>query len=157
MLRPAFDPPCQRLPRASGRDFMSSDEKDDRRPRGQIAPEDREAFRQRSADLGRKLEEARHSPVQSSARQQGENAGTGRGAAMGRALRVSAELLGGIIVGSGIGWGLDKWLELRKPWFFVLFFLLGAAAGILNVIRMAMREKKTPPLPSVRDDEDADN
>ena len=73
---------------------------------------------------------------------------------MGRALRVSAELIGGIVVGSLIGWGLDRWLGLQKPWFFILFFLLGAASGILNVIRMAMREKKTPALPSVRDDED---
>lgn len=75
---------------------------------------------------------------------------------MGRALRVSAELIGGIVVGSLIGWGLDRWLGLQKPWFFILFFLLGAASGILNVIRMAMREKKTPALPSVPDDEDAE-
>ena len=137
---------------------MSSDEKDDRRPRGQIAPEDREAFRQRSAELGRRLEEARHSPAsESGGGRSGTDGGADRGAAMGRALRVSAELLGGIIVGSAIGWGVDKWLELQKPWFFILFFLLGAASGILNVIRMAMRDKKTPPLPSVRDDEDADN
>ena len=37
----------------------------------------------------------------------------------------------------------------------VLFFLLGAAAGMLNVIRAAMREK-TPPLPSVKDERDDD-
>jgi len=60
----------------------------------------------------------------------------------------------GILVGSFIGWMLDRWLGNEKPWFFILFFLLGAAAGILNIVRMAMREKKTPPLPSVKDDED---
>ena len=69
---------------------------------------------------------------------------------MGRAMRISAELTGGIVVGSAIGWFLDGWLGNKKPWFFILFFLLGAAAGILNVIRMAMRER-TPPPPSVPD------
>jgi F0F1-type ATP synthase assembly protein I len=40
---------------------------------------------------------------------------------------------------------------MGKPIFFILFFLLGAAAGILNVIRMALRER-TPPAASVKDD-----
>ena len=42
---------------------------------------------------------------------------------MGRAWRVAAELIGGIIVGSAIGYFLDRWLGLNKPWFFILFFL----------------------------------
>jgi ATP synthase protein I len=115
-----------------------------------MSPEDREAFRKRSAELGRRLEEVQH-------RKDGPapGAGTARGEAMGRALRVSAELIGGIVTGAAIGWFLDKWLGLEKPWFFVLFFFIGAAAGMLNVIRTAMREK-TPPLPSVPDDEDED-
>lgn len=136
---------------------MSADERDQLRPRGEITPEDREAFRRRSADLGRKLEEAKHGPG-GSTDGPGSTArdDTSRGQAMGRALRVSAELIGGIVVGSAIGWALDRWLGLEKPWFFILFFLLGAASGILNVIRMAMREKPTPPLPSAKDDDDAD-
>ena len=75
---------------------------------------------------------------------------------MGRALRLSAELIGGIVVGSAIGWYLDGVLGNQKPYLFILFFLLGAAAGMLNVIRTAMREK-TPPLPSVKDERDEDN
>jgi ATP synthase protein I len=131
---------------------MSAD-KDDPRLRADLTPEDRAAIERRSAELGRRLEAARQESV-SLPRATGD--GTSRGQAMGRALRVSAELLGGIVVGSFIGLGLDRWLGLQKPWFFILFFLLGATAGILNVIRMAMREKKTPPLPSVRDDGDKD-
>jgi len=131
---------------------MSAD-KDDSRLRADLSPEDREAIQRRSAELGRRLEAARQESVSLPRR---TSDGTSRGQAMGRALRVSAELIGGIVVGSFIGWGLDRWLGLHKPWFFVLFFLLGAAAGILNVIRMALREKKTPPLASVKDDEDAD-
>ena len=68
-------------------------------------------------------------------------------------MRASADLIGGIVAGGLIGWYLDKWLGTDKPVMFVLFFLLGAAAGILNVIRVAMREK-TPPAPSVPDDDE---
>ena len=70
-------------------------------------------------------------------------------------MRLSAELIGGVVAGGAIGWYLDKWLGNEKPWLFILFFLLGAAAGMMNVIRAAMREK-TPPLPSVKDERDED-
>ena len=131
---------------------MSTDGNKDHGARGEMAPEDREAFKKRSEEIGRRLDEAKHRKAPSA---QAGSAARDRGAAMGRALRVSAELLGGIVVGSAIGWFLDGWLGLQKPWFFILFFLLGAAAGILNVIRMAMRER-TPPLPSVPDEREED-
>ena len=139
---------------------MSAEGKDGRGPqdkpappaRGEMAPEDRDAMKRRSEDLGRKLDQARHRDVAGQVQMSG---GKSKGEAMGRAMRVSAELIGGIVVGSAIGWFLDRWLGLDKPWFFILFFLLGAAAGILNVVRMAMRDK-TPPLPSVADERDED-
>lgn len=117
-------------------------------PRGEIAPEDREALRRRSAEIGERLGEAKRQRE----RETGSSGSKGSTAA-GRGLRASAELIGGIVAGSLIGWYLDKWLGTGKPVMFVLFFLLGAAAGILNVIRTAMREK-TPPAPSVRDDDE---
>ena len=49
--------------------------------------------------------------------------------------RVATELLAGLLVGAGIGWTLDKWLN-TNPWFLILFFLLGGAAGILNLWRL---------------------
>ena len=49
--------------------------------------------------------------------------------------RVATELLAGLLVGAGIGWTLDKWLN-TNPWFLILFFLLGGAAGILNLWRV---------------------
>lgn len=122
-------------------------------PRGELTPEERAALEKRSGELGRKLEEARHS---GNGRRQSTSSDGGRGEAMGRALRLSAELIGGIVVGSAIGWYLDGVLGNRKPYLFILFFLLGAAAGMTNVIRTAMREK-TPPLPSVKDERDEDN
>ncbi len=81
--------------------------------------------------------------------------GSGNSGAMGRAMRLSAELIGGVVAGGLIGWYLDKWLGNEKPWLFILFFLIGAAAGMMNVIRASMREK-TPPLPSVKDERDED-
>lgn len=73
---------------------------------------------------------------------------------MGRGMKIAAELIGGVIAGSAIGWFLDQWLG-TKPWLFIVFFLLGTAAGMLNIIRQAGQEK-TPPAPSVRDDDDDD-
>ena len=40
----------------------------------------------------------------------------------------------GLVVGVGIGLGLDHLLDTR-PWFMILFFFLGAGAGMLNVYR----------------------
>ena len=73
---------------------------------------------------------------------------------MARGLKISAELIGGVVVGGGLGWLLDKSLN-TFPLMFILFFLLGSAAGILNIVRQAQREV-TPPAPSVKDDEDDD-
>ena len=49
--------------------------------------------------------------------------------------RVAAELLAGLLIGAGIGWTIDKWLN-TSPWFLIIFFLLGGAAGILNLWRI---------------------
>ncbi len=57
-----------------------------------------------------------------------------RGKGMALAFRISAELVGGLIVGVGIGWLLDRWLG-TKPWLLIVFFLLGSAAGLVSVIR----------------------
>ena len=52
------------------------------------------------------------------------------------AFRLSAELVAGVLVGSAIGYLLDWWLG-TSPWGLIVFFLLGFAAGVLNVLRMA--------------------
>lgn len=59
----------------------------------------------------------------------------GRGqSGIGFAFKIGADIVSALIVGVGIGLLLDNWLE-TKPWFLVLFFVLGAAAGLLNVFR----------------------
>ena len=56
------------------------------------------------------------------------------GSAAGFALRIGIELLAALLVGWGIGWLLDRWLG-TLPLFLIVFFLLGACAGMLNVFR----------------------
>jgi ATP synthase protein I len=66
---------------------------------------------------------------------QGGAAGNGQPmSGFGFAFRVGIELVAALGIGVGIGWLLDSWLG-TKPWFLVVFFFFGAAAGILNVWR----------------------
>ena len=74
---------------------------------------------------------------------------------MGHALRLATELVAGVVVGGFIGWALDKWLE-TKPFLMVVFLLLGAAAGILNVIRTAKEMQEGVPLGKDLNDDDDD-
>jgi ATP synthase protein I len=53
-----------------------------------------------------------------------------------RGLRLSSELVAGVLVGAAIGWALDRVLGI-SPWGLIVFLLLGFAAGVMNVIRAA--------------------
>ena len=99
-----------------------------------------EAIKRRLHDLEDKVRGAqkRHEPPSSEAQN--------RGTAMGEALKLSTEMIGGVAVGGFIGWGLDRWLG-TAPILMVLFLLLGGAAGIMNVIRTAQRRQAAGPLP----------
>lgn len=57
---------------------------------------------------------------------------------MGAAMRVAIDLVAGVVVGVAIGLGLDRWLG-TGPWLLILFFILGAVAGFVNVFRTAQR------------------
>ncbi len=48
--------------------------------------------------------------------------------------RIGVELVSAMIVALGIGWALDGALGTR-PWLMVVFFFMGAAAGMFNVYR----------------------
>ncbi len=53
-----------------------------------------------------------------------------------RGFRLSSELVGGVLVGAGLGWLIDRLLGI-SPWGFIVFLLLGFAAGVFNVMRSA--------------------
>ena len=55
---------------------------------------------------------------------------------MGLAFRIGTELVAALGVGVGLGLLLDHWLG-TAPWLLVVFFFLGAGAGMLNVYRVA--------------------
>ena len=53
----------------------------------------------------------------------------------GVGFRAGVEVVSALIVGIVIGLLLDRWLG-TWPWLFLLFFVAGSAAGILNVYRL---------------------
>ncbi len=64
-----------------------------------------------------------------------------RGSFMGSAFKLGTELVAAVAVGTIIGFILDSWFG-TKPWLIIIFFFLGAAAGMLNVIKAANRMQK---------------
>jgi ATP synthase protein I len=84
-------------------------------------------------NLGRRLEALRRK--ESGEKAAGPGASTPRTAG-GWAFRLGVELVAGLVVGGGLGWLLDRWLG-TSPALLIVFFFLGAAAGILNVFRAA--------------------
>ena len=55
---------------------------------------------------------------------------------IGKIMKVVVEIVAAMAVGLGIGILADNYFETR-PLFVIIFFLLGSAAGILNVFRVA--------------------
>jgi ATP synthase protein I len=93
-----------------------------------------EAIKRRLHDLEGKVRDARSRHELPSSEAQD------RGSAMGQALKLSTEMIAGVAVGGFIGWALDR-LFGTAPILMVVFLILGAAAGILNVIRSAQRRQ----------------
>ena len=59
-----------------------------------------------------------------------------KASAMAMGLRLSSELVAGVLVGAGLGWGFDRLLS-TSPWGLIVFLLLGFIAGVMNVMRTA--------------------
>ena len=55
--------------------------------------------------------------------------------------KISTEIVAALIVGVGIGLLVDKYLG-TKPFGLIIFFILGAFAGFLNVYRVMRRIEK---------------
>ena len=82
-------------------------------------------------DFDARLREARRreEPVEPTLRSRAANQG------MGLAFRIVSEFVAAVVVGAGVGLLLDAWLD-AKPWFLIVFVLLGTGAGFLNVYRV---------------------
>ena len=70
-----------------------------------------------------------------------DNDNVKQGSFMGNAFKLGTELVAAVAVGTIIGFILDSWFD-TKPWLIIIFFFLGAAAGMLNVIRAANKMQK---------------
>ena len=53
---------------------------------------------------------------------------------MGRAFRMSAEFVAGVLAGGGLGYLLDR-VAGTSPWGLIVLLLLGFGAGVWNVMR----------------------
>jgi len=60
---------------------------------------------------------------------------------LGKALKISTELVAAVVVGSTMGFLLDNWFD-TKPLLTICFFTMGVAAGILNVFKSAKKMHK---------------
>ena len=60
---------------------------------------------------------------------------------LGKALKISTELVAAVVVGTTLGFILDNWFDTR-PWLTISFFFMGVAAGILNVFKSAKKMHK---------------
>jgi ATP synthase protein I len=137
---------------------MSASNGDKNPPRGELSPEDREAFRKRASDLGARLDKVKDEVRKRHAEPEPDQ--RARGAAMGQAMKIAIELVVGIAVGGFIGKVLDDQFGTR-PWLLIVFLMLGFAAGMLNIVRTARRlQAEAEPLQrsakSVPDDEEDD-
>lgn len=111
------------------RGFMSTNS--DQNPDGQ--PAKGSPARAETSDLAariRRTQEARQAT-------QGGQTETRQGdmSALARGLRIGSEFVAAILVGSGIGFLIDHFAG-TSPWALLIMFMMGFAAGILNVTRV---------------------
>jgi len=87
------------------------------------------------ARLGEKIDKARAERVR---RQPVAADRTNLQQGLGLGLRIGIELVVAVVVATGLGWAIDRWLGTR-PWGMIVLFFLGVAAGMLNVYRAVTR------------------
>ncbi len=87
--------------------------------------------------LGDRLDQQRLGQTEIAAQSdRNDDSAAKRASGMALGFRLSSELVAGVLVGGGIGWGLDRLLGI-SPWGLIVFLLLGFTAGVLNVMRSA--------------------
>ena len=87
-------------------------------------------------EISTRLEIAKKKIKKKQIKNNGSNA-----ASLGKALKISTELVAAVVVGTTLGFILDNWFDTR-PWLTISFFFMGVVAGILNVIKSAKNMHK---------------
>lgn len=112
---------------------MAGDARGDGDPDRAPASLDEAALSDRRQRLSRRLSDIRGTR-QANQNDDGQGNPATRASAMAVGLRLSSELVAGVVVGSVLGWGFDKLLS-TSPWGLITFLMLGFAAGVFNVVR----------------------
>jgi ATP synthase protein I len=97
---------------------------------------DEAALSARLGSLDQRLSEIRDSRKIGTDPSGSEQDAQAKASAMAIGLRLSSELVAGVLVGAGLGWGFDRLLS-TSPWGLIVFLLLGFIAGVMNVMRTA--------------------
>ena len=98
---------------------------------------DEAALSARLGSLDQRLSEIRDSrKIETDPSGSEQDKAQAKASAMAMGLRLSSELVAGVLVGAGLGWGFDRLLS-TSPWGLIVFLLLGFIAGVMNVMRTA--------------------
>jgi ATP synthase protein I len=98
---------------------------------------DEAALSARLGSLDHRLSEIRDSrKIETGQSGNEQDAAQAKASAMAMGLRLSSELVAGVLVGAALGWGFDRLLS-TSPWGLIVFLLLGFTAGVFNVMRAA--------------------
>ena len=82
--------------------------------------------------LGERLDKARARRGGDPSASGPDNAALQQGVGVG--FRTGIEFVVAVVVATGLGWALDRWLGTR-PWGTIVLFFLGVGAGMLSVYR----------------------
>jgi ATP synthase protein I len=102
---------------------------DDAREEGEDRS-DEAALAARLARLGKRLGDERVARPSQQDVKRADSSGLAQG------LRLSSDLVAGVVVGAVLGWALDHFVG-TKPFGFIVLLLLGVVAGLVNMMRSA--------------------
>ena len=121
----------------SGLHSMAEGTNDDGNGNRDKSSSDEAALSARLGSLDHRLSEIRDSrKIGTDQSGNEQDAAQAKASAMAVGLRLSSELVAGVVVGAGLGWGFDRLLS-TSPWGLIVFLLLGFTAGVVNVMRAA--------------------
>jgi ATP synthase protein I len=72
------------------------------------------------------------------------------------AARVGIEFISGLFVGVLLGYAFDHYFE-TKPWGMIIFILLGAGSGFLNIFRLVLNKQSKVKLDSIKQERSTDD